>query len=621
MFNIHGYDKIAIDTEGTGLRYPIDYAFAFGIAVPGKAIAIDLRTNENAVDWINRELAAYPGKIYAHYASFDYRMAHRAGIRIPLEKLHCTSVQACLINEHEASVFPWTRSAPGNYSLDYLAQKYCGIGKDHSFEDKARAFFGSPKMSRDTIMSRIAELPWDIVGPYLEQDCVATLALAEWQEKEIERQNLHKIVAFEHRVMPELIKAEMRGVHVSEERAMAAIPKMDEQVSEAQWKLNNVAGKEVNVNSNPHIIQLLDPKYRDGEWWVGNEMIGTTAAGKPSFKGDILKNLNHPAASMVTELRSLLKTRDTFLKKHVLEHSVNGVVYPTINQAKGDEGGTGTGRLSYVDPALQQIPARNKKVASIIKPCFIPPPGMKWLEPDLQSFEVRIFAHLVAAYNDHLVHVYEQDPKTDFHQMVADMTGLVRNAEYSGQPNSKQLNLSMIFNQGKGATAAKMGMPWEWAEFETVEYGKPKTIRYQKAGPEAEAVIELYHRRVPGVRELAERCKKAAEKHGAIETAFGRRLRFPKGYKSYKASGLLIQATAADRNKENWLLIGEALGNDGHLILNTHDSYSTAVPEDWRPVYKRMKDAIESPRLRVPLILDLDGVGGDWWSAKCGEEK
>lgn len=621
MFNIHSYDAIAIDTEGTGLRYPIDYAFAFGIAVDDAATAIDLRTNPNAVDWINEQLANFNGKIYAHYASFDYRMSHRAGIRIPLDKLHCTSVQACLINEHESSVFPWTRGRAGDYSLDYLAQKYCGVSKDHSFEEKARAFFNSPSMTRDTIMSRIAELSWGIVGPYLEQDCRATIALARWQEKEIERQNLHKIIEFEHRVMPHLIRAEMRGVPVSVERAEAAIGPMNEVVAEAQYKINQLAGKQFNVNSNPQVIELLNPKYRDGEWWVGEEVVATTPAGKPSFKGDIMKNLGHPAAKMITELRSLLKTRDTFLKKHVIEHAVDGYVYPTINQAKGDNGGTGTGRLSYVDPALQQIPARNKKVAAIIKPCFIAPPGMKWLEPDLQSFEVRIFAHLVAAYNDHLVHVYEKNPATDFHQMVADMTGLVRNAEYSGQPNAKQLNLSMIFNQGKGATAAKMGMPWEWAEFETMEYGKPKTVRYQKAGPEADAVIELYHRRVPGVRELADRCKKAAEKYGCIETAFGRRLRFPKGCKSYKASGLLIQATAADRNKENWILIGEALGNDGHLILNTHDSYSCAVPEDWRPAYRRMKEAIESPRLRVPLILDLDGVGRDWWEAKNGMEK
>ena len=110
-----------------------------------------------------------------------------------------------------------------------------------------------------------------------------------------------------------------------------------------------------------------------------------------------------------------------------------------------------------------------------------------------------------------------------------------------------------------------------------------------------------------------------ARRHASASPSPSRRLAVAATLR--KAMTSLPHSAAADRNKENWLLIGEALGNDGHLILNTHDSYSTAVPEDWRPVYKRMKEAIESPRLRVPLILDLDGVGSDWWAAKCGEEK
>jgi DNA polymerase I-like protein with 3'-5' exonuclease and polymerase domains len=331
--------------------------------------------------------------------------------------------------------------------------------------------------------------------------------------------------------------------------------------------------------------------------------------------------MSHPAASLIIDIRSLLRTRDTFLGKHILEHAYEGRVFPNINQTKGEDGGTGTGRLSYTDPAMQQIPARNKEVASIVKPCFLPPPGMLWLETDLASFEVRVFAHLVAAYNDSLVHAYAKNPGMDFHQWVADMTGLVRNATYSGQPNAKQLNLSMIFNQGRGSTAEKMGMPWEWSSFETKN---GDTVTYKRAGDEANQVIDLYHSRVQGVKTLADRAKAVAESREQIRTRVGRRLRFPRGYKSYKASGLLIQSTSADINKRNWIKVGEALGDEGHLILNTHDSYSMAVPEDWRPAYQRVKAAIEDISdigLRVPLILDLDGAGKDWWSAKCGQFK
>jgi hypothetical protein len=234
-----------------------------------------------------------------------------------------------------------------------------------------------------------------------------------------------------------------------------------------------------------------------------------------------------------------------------------------------------------------------------------------------------MFAHLVAAYNTSLVEIYRQNPELDFHQWVADMTNLVRDATYTGQPNAKQLNLSMIFNQGKGATAAKMGMPWEWAEF--VDRRTGKLIRYKKAGQEALEVIEKYHARVQGVRTLANRASRYAESREEIQTAMGRRLRFPNGYESYKASGILIQATSADINKRNWLVVNEALGNDGHLILNTHDSYSMALEQgNWEKTLKRVKEAIEDTsdiNLRVPLILDIDGAGHNWWAAKKGEFK
>src|SRR5690606_23877423 len=160
----------------------------------------------------------------------------------------------------------------------------------------------------------------------------------------------------------------------------------------------------------------------------------------------------------------------------------------------------------------------------------------------------RVFAHLVN--NQKILDHYAENPEADFHRMTADLTGLPRDATYSGQANAKQLNLSMIFNSGNGAIAEKMGMPFTYDSFTKGD----KTFTYRKAGPEAMAVIEAYHRALPGVKELALRARRKAETFGYVQTQFGRRLRFPRGEKTYKASGLAIQATAADINKMNWLL-------------------------------------------------------------------
>lgn len=612
----------AIDTETTGLQYPKDKPFMISISTEEADYAWDLRQQPEVIQYINDELRDFEGEIAAHYASFDTRMLALIGVHLPLERVRCTVVRACLINEHESTIFPWTRGRPEGYGLDALGAKYLQMRKDTQFFAEAKSFFGDDNMSKDRVMARIAELPTELVQRYARQDTRVTLDLFLWQEGEIDRQEIRQIVEFENSVFPELVKAEMRGIHVDVDAAAAAQPALTEEINKYQWELNKIAGFDINVNSSPQIRKLFDPKWDDeGQVWVANDgtAVETTGKGEASFGGEVMHNMTHPAANLIVQIRSLIKTRDVFLGKHIIEHSYRGVVYPTINQAKGDDGGTGTGRLSYTGPAMQQIPARNKKIAAIVKPCFLPPAGMVWVETDLASFEVRVFAHLVSAYNDSLVRAYAKQPDLDFHQWVGDMTGLPRNATYSGQPNAKQLNLSMIFNQGRGATAAKMGMPWEW---DTFKDNLGKIVRYQKAGPEAHKVIDLYHSRVQGVKDLADRAKAVAEQRDYIRTRQGRRLRFPRGYKSYKASGLLIQSTAADVNKRNWIKCGEAMGNDGHLILNTHDSYSMAMDPNWRPVLKRVKEAIEDTTdiaFRVPLILDLDGAGHNWWSAKNGE--
>jgi DNA polymerase I-like protein with 3'-5' exonuclease and polymerase domains len=307
------------------------------------------------------------------------------------------------------------------------------------------------------------------------------------------------------------------------------------------------------------------------------------------------------------------------LAKHILEHAVGDRVYPTINQTVRETGGTKWGRLSYVDPAMQQIPSRNKVVAAIVKPCFLPDDGQMWIDYDLNSFEVRVFAALASLYDRSktLLKAYRANPNLDFHQWVADLTGLIRNAEYGGQPNAKQLNLSMIFSQGKGATAQKMGLKTTEDEFED-EWGEK--IKFQKAGADADIIINQYHNRIRGVRELARTAKEISESRGYVRTKYGRHLRFPKKYKSYKASGILIQATSADINKENWCLIDDALDNRGRMVLNTHDSYSLSVDEDHvADVMGDVKGAVEREFLGIPLLLDFNGIGRNWWSALKNE--
>lgn len=590
---------IAADSETTGLG-PSDRAFGVSWMITGGVPKYhDLRRGypDEFMDLVNRTNC----RIVCHNASFDYRMLLRAGIRLPLERMDCTVVRATQIDEHLFS-----------YQLQALAQKYLGEGKlEEIYEQLARLFGG--RATRDVQMPRIAQAPPEVVSPYACRDAKLCHDLWQWQQQEIIRQGIQSIIDFERSVMPAIIRNEIRGVRVNEEAAQLAVRGLDQQINLALRELYTRVGKQFNIDSPKQVREIFNPvKGLDGQWRSHHGYVfPSTPGGAPSFSAEALRETGDPIAESILSTRSLIKTRDTFLKGHILGRAHNGRVYPSIHQSKGEDGGTSTGRFSYTEPALQQIPSRNKIVAAIVKPIFLPDEGQVWVDADMHSFEVRVFAHLVN--NPRTIEAYRANPLLDYHQMTAELTNLPRAAEYSGQANAKQLNLSMIFNSGNGSIAAKMGMPWSWDSF--TKGGKK--FEYKVAGPEAEEVIRRYHLAMPGVKELAERASRLASQFGYVETHFGRRMRFPHGYKLYKASGLTIQATAADINKKNWLLIEQALGESGRLVLNTHDSYGMSLPEDWQPHWQRVKETVESgfPWFRVPIILELSGSGKNWWEA------
>ena len=598
--NLDGH-IVAFDTETTGLTAR-DRAFGFSVAVEGWSGYFDIREHPQAARWATE---MRPRRIVAHNASFDYRMSRKVGIELDISLLDDTVIRACLIDEHLMS-----------YSLDDLCAKYLDMRKVDDIYPELAALFGG-RATRNVQMPNLHRAPAHLVAPYAKKDAELALALWHWQEKEIAKQKIEDIVQFERSLMPTLIRAEMRGISVDLHAAGKAQRELTIPLDTAQAEIDKLAGKPFNVNSSPQVRAMFNPKKVENVWRTDNGYpLESTDAGAPSIDAEALRMMaGDRRAELILSIRSLIKTRDTFLGKHVIGSAVDGRVYPTINQNKGETAGTGTGRLSYTAPAMQQIPSRNKAVAQIVQPVFLPEEGQVWVDADMHSFEVRVFAHLV---NDPYINsLYAANPESDFHQMVSDLTGLPRNAGYSGQANAKQLNLSMIFNSGDGATADKMGMGWDWESFDS----GTEIVTYKKAGPEAMKIIDLYHQKLPGVKKLSQGAAQVARGRGYVHTKYGRRMRFPDKRFSYKASGLLIQSTAADINKMNWMKIDDVVTrHGGSIILNTHDSYSMSLPQDWKDIWAEVKREVESsyPWFRVPLILELSGSGRNWWESVRG---
>lgn len=601
-FSLQPFDVISLDTETTGLHFKLHSVFGVSLSLPnGEDFYWDIRRTPAAIDWLRDELRNYRGTVVFANASFDVKMLSNHGIYFDSVDVDDVILRASCIDEHLMS-----------YSLDNLAKTYLGAEKDSDiYVEMAEAFGG--RATRNVQMKNISLFDPDRVGVYAKKDTRLTLDLYNFQTQEIEKQGIEDIVSFEKSLIKTFIGMEMHGIRVNEGYAEKARKKMEELVRATQKKIEDYYGEAINVNSPIDIKRVMKPEWNTlTKEWITRDgtVLKSTKSGGPSIDAEALRGMKDPGAAMILEQRSFIKTADTFLGGHVLGSAIDGRVYPTINQGKTETGGTGTGRLSIQDPAMQQIPSRNKVVAEIVKQCFLPDEGHVWVDADMASFEVRVFAHLAGDHK--VIEQYQKDPKTDFHRFVAELTHLPRDAQYSGQANAKQLNLSMIFNVGRGAAAEKMGMEWWWDEFVTKE---GELIRYKRPGDEAASIIDHYHGVLPGVKKLMRLASDRALSRGYIFTRYGRHIRFPKGWKVYKASGLLIQATAADINKENIKIITDNL-SDGRLLLNTHDSYSMSIRKDvWEERFKHVKNLIERPLLKVPLLLELSGHGDNWWQA------
>lgn len=602
---------VAADVETTGLLPARDDMFGISLTLrnaSGQLISEyeDVRGQEERIAEFLTMVFSQALWVVNHNIKFDAMFVTKLGGWMPLEKCICSQIRANLINEnlHE-------------YNLDVISKKYLKAEKLGSvYEDLARMFGG--QATRAVQIKNLPDAPISTVAPYANKDTELAYRLWELQEKLIRDEELEQIDHMERRAFVELVKMEYNGIRVDLEEADRAKAKVDLQVTAMGAELKDLIG-DVNPNSPKQLTNFFRPEKVGEDWFLPIQgkryPMEKTKGGEPSWGKSCLQSLPMREAQLMIDIKSAIKTRDTFIGGHILEHEYKGRVYPSINQVKGDEGGTRTGRLSYTGPALQQIPARNKDVASVVRPIFLPEEGHRWVYGDLDQHEYRVFAHY--AKSPKLIQAYRNNPDLDVHQFVADLTGIPRNMRKEGGANAKQLNLSIVFCMSDGRVAAVLGLPYK------VEHKKDREGNIQfsflKAGPETMAILNEYHKQFPGVKELQAKVKAKAKAQGHIRTILGRHLRFPRGKGVYKSPGLLFQASSGDLNKDNIVKVGKALKESeqgARLLLNIHDEYSMSIPEGEEHLISKVQAAIQDRKeLRVPIRIDFGKPAANWWLA------
>lgn len=611
---LHEYPIVSADVETTGLHWYKDKLFGVAVAAyDGERIEkdyFDIRTprGQNLLKVLRGELPKAK-RVVNHSIKFDHQFLRNEGVHITDDAMECTSVRAALINEHEQS-----------FSLDSLSKKYTGRHKVDVYSELAALFGGKP--TREAQIGNLHRAPESLAAKYAADDPELAILLWLWQEEEIKKQGLERVWALEKAITPIISDMERHGVRVDEDRARNSIPAIDKAISKAQNRLNSIAGKSVNANSPKQLRELFGATKletstpRGYEWRSSSGMyLPFTETGNPSIDKDVLVVMAEQGderAKSVLTLRKMIKAK-SFLTDHILGHAHNGRVHPNYNQTKGDNDfGTGTGRFSINDPALQQIPSRDLDIAEHVRSCLIPEDGQEWCCADWEQFEFRWFAHYTK--DPKVLKAYADDPHTDYHQIVSDLTGIPRKPRFAGDANAKQINLGLVFGMGKGKMAYEMGLDY------TVRYGNDGR-EWFNAGPKAEEVFNTYHNAIPGVQKLLQEASSIARSRGYVMTIGGRHLRFPGGKATHKAGGLVFQGSSADCMKQKMVELWPVCKKEGmHMLLTVHDELDFSMPDGVRQssIVKEALETFDGVRCpiecRVPIRSDV-ALGANWFVA------
>jgi DNA polymerase-1 len=327
-------------------------------------------------------------------------------------------------------------------------------------------------------------------------------------------------------------------------------------------------------------------------------VLGKTPKGQPSTAEDVLEQLaeSYDLPRLVLEYRGLTKLKSTYTDKLPLDiDPTTKRIHTSYHQAVA-----ATGRLSSSDPNLQNIPIRTAE-GRRIRQAFVAPPGFKLLAADYSQIELRIMAHLSGDAG--LLAAFAGD--LDVHRATA--------AEVFNTPLDE-----VSADQRRSAKAINFGLIYGMSAF-----GLAKQLGIERG--EAQAYVDRYFERYPGVRRYMDATRDSARRLGYVSTVFGRRLHLPeinarnaqqRQYAERSAINAPMQGTAADIIKRAMIGVAAWLAAQeprAHLIMQVHDELVIEVPEQraaaiGAAVRQIMEGAAE---LHVPLRVD-QGVGANW---------
>jgi len=478
----------------------------------------------------------------------------------------------------------------------YVLESHRGVG----LADLSQRYLGRSGISYEDLCGKGAkqigfdEVAVDKAGHYACEDADFTLQLHQALRPRVAADaGLERIYQLEIQVSRVLTVIERNGVKVDAAELGQQSHRLGQEMLTLEQRAYDLAGQPFNLNSPKQLGEILFGRMQ-------LPVVRKTASGAPSTDEEVLTKLaqDYPLPQVLLEYRGLSKLKSTYTDK--LPRMINartGRVHTHYSQAA-----VITGRLASSDPNLQNIPVRTE-AGRRVREAFIAENGVL-LSADYSQIELRIMAHV--SDDENLQRAFAAGE--DIHRATAsEIFGVALPDVTSEQRRAaKAINFGLIYGMGVFGLASNLGITRDAAQ----------------------AYIDRYFARYPGVAQYMEQTRQLARQQGYVETVFGRRLQMPdiraaSGPRRQGAERAAInapmQGTAADLIKMAMVAVQDWLDADQlatRMIMQVHDELVLEVPDSELEIVRaRIPELMCGvATLRVPLVAEV-GVGPNWEQA------
>ncbi len=439
------------------------------------------------------------------------------------------------------------------------------------------------------------DVPIADAAEYAAEDADVTLQLVNEIEKKLKKEKLDEICAtIEFPLIPILTDIEFNGVKIDTTLLGHLSKELERNAENLEREIYKLTGSKFNISSTKQLGEILFDKLK----------LPALKKTKTGYSTDVsvLEELAdmHPVPAKILEFRQTMKLRSTYVE--ALPKQINprtGLIHTTYSQTVA-----ATGRLSSIDPNLQNIPIRTE-VGNEIRKAFIPrAKGNIILSADYSQIELRVMAHVCG--DSGLVNAFKKNE--DIHTTTAASVFGVKPKDVSSEMRrkSKMVNFGIMYGLGPFGLAQRLGIPQS----------------------EAKQIIQTYFERFPGVKQYIDDTIAFAHKHGYTETESGRRRYFAninnknaniRQGEERQAINMPVQGTAADMMKLAMIGVYKKLKKEkftAKMILQVHDELVFDTPKDEAKelgalVKEEMATAL---KMKVPIEVNVK-QGNNWAEA------